>query len=182
MIDLFSEKDVASAAAAKRRILYVLLAVTVFAVALNVFLFVIRDTSQNDIDILMLMLNIFLTTLYFFFLFFTFAIKYRLTNNYSKLLSSMKFGLLDEREGEFIGFDETLQTKDGVDSYAMMTLEGYDKRGIRSERRILIEKTCLCPEVTEGDRLRYYTHAGFLVRYEVAVKAKPREVSEGNNL
>jgi len=177
MTQLYSDAEKTAAWAQKKKLWIIFGVVSGVAVAVNTVLFLLfRFPNLFGIKNLGhgwgMALNITLFTIYFWFLLFFFSIKFKLTRNFCRMLKGFDTGLREERNGVFVSFDDTKSMKDGVDCYNMRTGEGYDKRGVQSERMILIEKTRPKPDFKDGDRLHYFTHANILVEYEVIPQLK----------
>ena len=169
MIQLYSEQEKSAARAAKKRLWAIFGITTGLTVAVNVIVFIFRYKIGYGWGMFM---NITLLTLYLWFCLFFFTIKFKLTKSFCRMLKGFDTGLREERNGFFVSFDDTKSVKDGVDCYNMKTSESYDKRGVASERMILLERTRKKPEFKEGDRLHYFTHANILVEYEVIGELK----------
>ena len=82
------------------------------------------------------------------------------------MLRDMERGLKDTSEGTFLRYDDTVTMKDGVYFYSME----LDCKPLRRDditlRKVLIERTVPKPEFSEGDKIRFVTHANILVSYE----------------
>jgi len=183
MTQLYTAQETAAARAKKKRLWIMFGVATGLCVAVNTVLFLLfRFPKMFGLKNLAsgwgMFLNIFLLTAYLWFLLFFFSIKFKLTKNFCRMLKGFDTGLREERNGIFVGYDDTKSVKDGVDCYNMKTSEQYDKRGVLSERMILIEKTRPKPEFNEGDRLHYFTHANILVEYEVIPKLRTVKIQD----
>ena len=175
MIQLYTDAEKAAARAQKKKLWIIFGVTTGITVAVNVVIFLFRYKIGYGWG---MFLNIFLLTMYFWFCLFFFSIKFKLTRNFCRMLKGFDTGLREERNGVFVSFDNTKSVKDGVDCYNMKTSEAYDKRGVQSERMILIEGTRPKPDFKDGDRLHYFTHANILVEYEVIPPLKTVRVTD----
>ena len=186
MTQLYTQQEKADARARKKKLWLIFGVATGVCAAVNAVIFLLfRFPQMFGIEKLAsgwgMFLNIFLLTVYLWFLLFFFSIKFKLTKNFCRMLKGFDTGLREERNGIFVSFDDAKSVKDGVDCYNMKTSEAYDKRGVESERMILIEKTRPKPEFNEGDRLHYFTHANILVEYEVIPRLRTVKQATMNN-
>ncbi|HEY8444137.1 MAG TPA: hypothetical protein VIL24_05010 [Clostridia bacterium] len=119
-----------------------------------------------------LALNIIITAIYFCAFWFFFSIKFRLTRKYYHTLRNIFTGLVEENTGKFLYFDDTVTNKDGVDYYLMILEEKVIKRPDMPQRRVLIRKDLPHPPFSEGDIIKYHTHASILLDYKIIKKAE----------
>ncbi|NLC16296.1 MAG: hypothetical protein GX756_00225 [Clostridiales bacterium] len=117
-------------------------------------------------------LNIIITVLYLCGAWFFLSIKFRLTHKYYKTLKNIFTGLVEENTGKFLHFDDTITQKDGVDYYLMILEERVIKRPDMPQRRVLIRKDLEHPPFSEGDIIKYRTHASILLDYKIIKKAE----------
>ena len=117
-------------------------------------------------------LNVIITAVYFCGLWFFFSLKFRLTRKYYKTLKNIFTGLKESYTGKFLYFDDTITLKDGVEFYIMMLEEKMLKRPDMPQRRVLIRKDLEHPPFYEGDVIKYQSHAGILIQYEILKKAE----------
>ncbi|MDR1094179.1 MAG: hypothetical protein LBL66_08550 [Clostridiales bacterium] len=164
MNQLFSEQDKTAAYAARNRLWWIFGGASFAWAAACAAVFVFRYSVGYGWA---MFLNIALTALYGGFVLFFFSIKFKLTHSFIKMLKGFDKGLREERVGFFTEYDMTPSVKDGVNCYTLVTGENYNKHGEQAERRIMVECTRTPPDFQAGDRLHYYTHANFLVEYEV---------------
>jgi hypothetical protein len=170
MTEMYAQEEIGAARLKKKR-MWTAFWCTASAVLLaDAAIFVLAALEFGNRN-LMCFFNILLTALYACGMYFFFSIKFKLTRRFNAMLKGFDTGLSEERYGVFVSFDDTEAQKDGVYCYTMLTTEHYDKRGIPSERRIMIERTRPHPEIDEGDTVHYFTHANFLMRYGVTRKA-----------
>ncbi|MCI8459050.1 MAG: hypothetical protein HFE46_05235 [Clostridia bacterium] len=109
---------------------------------------------------------------------FFFAVKYRLTRKYVRMLRDMDTGLKDTIEARFMGYDDALGMKDGVYFYSMLLKTRPLRRDDIDERKLLIEQTVPKPDLIEGTKLKVVSHANILVAYEVMETPAPAEEKE----
>lgn len=139
------------------------------AAALNALIVIFRHEIGRS---LAQALNIILTAAYFCGLWLFFSIKFRLTQCYYKTLKSIFTGIVEENTGKFLRFEDTITQKDGVDYYIMIMEEKVIKRPDMPQRRVLIRKDLPHPPFSQGDYLKYHTHAGILLDYTIIKKAE----------
>ena len=106
---------------------------------------------------------------------FFFAVKYRLTRKYVRMLRDMDRGLKDTFEGTFLGYEDTLGMKDGVYFYSMVLKTRPLRRDDITERKLLIEQTVPKIKLNEGAKLRFVSHANILVAYEILDAGTPAD-------
>ena len=120
-------------------------------------------------------LSAILTMAFAFFTLFFFAIKFRLTNKYVKMLKDMDTGLKDDIVARFVGYEDAITLKDGVYFYTMVLKTKPLRRDDIDERKLLIEHTIPKPTLNEGAKLRLISHANILMAYEVLDPGVPKE-------
>ncbi len=96
---------------------------------------------------------------------FFFAIKFRLTRKYCRMLKDMEKGLKDTAVVRFMRYEQDIVSKDGVFFYTMVVDAKPLRREDISERKVLIESTIEPPELSEGQKLKVTTHANILMSY-----------------
>ena len=164
MIQMYSERDKARAFAAKKRLWMIFTAAAALWAGVCAPCYVFRYSIGYGWA---MFINIAATAVFGCFCLFFFSLKFRLTSSFIRMLKGFDNGLKEEREGDFVEFDMTPVMKDGVNCYTLVTAENYNKRNKEAERRIMMEITRVPPPFKPGDRLHYFTHANFLVEYEV---------------
>lgn len=179
MTYVFSEKEKAAARREKKILFwtwFALLIVYLGALAslISVDLYLVEVHRNRSHTFWMGALSTVLTIAFFSYTLFFYAIKFRLTRRYVRMLRDMDKGLKDEFEGTFMGYDESLGMKDGVYFYSMMLKTKPLRRDDIDERKLLIEQTVPKIELTEGAKLKLVSHANILVAYEVIDGAKPK--------
>lgn len=95
------------------------------------------------------------------------SIKYKRVNDYYKKCVEIQTGLVEENFGSFIEFDETLQTKDGVDFKSALFLEYRERKKDFFERKVLIFYEHPCPDFQNGQTIKYITQGNVLKLYEI---------------
>lgn len=171
MTAVFTEKEKKEAFGERKRLLTlwfvalgVYLALEAVMITLNIVA-VVRDRDRS-LYVPFMLTSIILCTLFGSGSLFFFAIKYRLTRKYCRMLRDMKQGLKDKGQGVFIAINPEISEKDGVFFYRMVIDCPPMKRGDITTREILIERNHALPAFETGDVIRFITHANILMAYE----------------
>lgn len=171
MTAIFTEKEKKEAFGERKRLLTlwfvalgVYLALEAVMITLNIVA-VVRDRDRS-LYVPFMLSSIILCTLFGSGSLFFFAIKYRLTRKYCRMLRDMKQGLKDKGQGVFIAINPEISEKDGVFFYRMVIDCPPMKRGDITTREILIERNHALPAFETGDVIRFITHANILMAYE----------------
>lgn len=171
MTAVFTEKEKKEAFGERKRLLTlwfvalgVYLALEAVMITLNI-VSVVRDRDRS-LYVPFMLTSIILCTLFGSGSLFFFAIKYRLTRKYCRMLRDMKQGLKDKGQGVFIAINPEISEKDGVFFYRMVIDCPPMKRGDITTREILIERNHALPAFETGDVIRFITHANILMAYE----------------
>jgi len=172
MVQLFSPEEKLAAFAVKKRLWRIFGAVSFATLGVCLAVFFLCFHRTDAWRAWAVVINCFLTAVYGCFCLFFFAIKFKLTRSFIKMLKGFDKGLREERTGIFTEYDATPVIKDGVYCYTLVTSENYNKRNEDAERRIMVECTRTPPPFEPGDRVHYFTHANFLVEYEVYPRIK----------
>ena len=171
MTAVFTEKEKKDAFGERKKLL------TIWFVALGVYLAleavmitvnIVKVVQYRDRSLYVpfMLASIFLCTLFGSGSLFFFAIKFRLTRKYCRMLRDMKQGLKDKGQGVFIAIDPEISEKDGVFFYKMVIDCPPMKRGDITTREIMIERNHSLPAFETGDVIRFVTHANILMAYE----------------
>lgn len=171
MTAVFTEKEKKEAFGERKRLLTlwfvalgVYLALEAVMITLNIVA-VVRDRDRS-LYVPFMLTSIILCTLFGSGTLFFFAIKFRLTRKYCRMLRDMKQGLKDKGQGVFIAINPEISEKDGVFFYRMVIDCPPMKRGDITTREILIERNHALPAFETGDVIRFITHANILMAYE----------------
>ncbi len=171
MTAVFTEKEKKEAFGERKKLLTlwfvalgVYLALEAVMITLNIVA-VVRDRDRS-LYVPFMLSSIILCTLFGSGSLFFFAIKYRLTRKYCRMLRDMKQGLKDKGQGVFIAINPEISEKDGVFFYRMVIDCPPMKRGDITTREILIERNHALPDFETGDVIRFITHANILMAYE----------------
>lgn len=171
MTAVFTEKEKKEAFGERKKLLTlwfialgVYLALEAVMITLNIVA-VVRDRDRS-LYVPFMISSIILCTLFGSGTLFFFAIKFRLTRKYCRMLRDMKQGLKDKGQGVFIAINPEISEKDGVFFYRMVIDCPPMKRGDITTREILIERNHALPAFETGDVIRFITHANILMAYE----------------
>lgn len=172
MTDVFSQEEKATARRTKKRLFWswfscLAAAVLLIAAFALVDLYLVEAHRIRKYTFLFAFASGLIAIAVAFGSLFFFAIKYRLTRKYVRMLHEMDVGLKDTFEGKFLGYDDEITMKDGVYFYSMRLKTRPLRRDDIDERKLLIEQTVPKIELAEGDRLRIVSHANILVSYEL---------------
>lgn len=171
MTAVFTEKEKKEAFGERKRLLtlwFVALGVYLALEAVMITLNIVAVVRYRDRSLYVpfMLSSIILCTLFGSGSLFFFAIKYRLTRKYCRMLRDMKQGLKDKGQGVFIAINPEISEKDGVFFYRMVIDCPPMKRGDITTREILIERNHALPAFETGDVIRFITHANILMAYE----------------
>ncbi|HEY8390623.1 MAG TPA: hypothetical protein VIL26_06730 [Clostridia bacterium] len=169
VVKLFSKDELLEAKKLLKIYITAIIVSFVILTAVNVLIVVFRHNLGVS---LAKMLNIILTAVYLCVLWFFFSLKFRLTRQYYKTLKNIFTGLTETYTGKFLYFDDNITQKDGVQYYVMMLEEKMFKRPDMPQRRVLIRKDLEHPPFSPGDVIKYRSHAGILLEYEIISKAE----------
>jgi hypothetical protein len=79
----------------------------------------------------------------------------------------MAAGLREEFTANFFEYDETLNTKDGVDVKALVFLQWNPYKEDYFERRVWVFYNKPFPQFKQNDTVRFITQGNVLVSYEI---------------
>jgi len=164
MVQVYSESDFKKSGLRRKKLLAVYLAATAAAIGLCVLFILMRNSWNRD---LMLFLNAALTAAWGAFTMGFFSLKYAPVFKYIKFLKAYKAGITDEGSGIFLRFEDEIKTQYGVKVYAMVCEVKVVKRQDFPERRILIDREKAKPDIQEGQKVKFRTHGGVLVAYDI---------------
>ena len=90
-----------------------------------------------------------------------------MVKKFYKALNNVKIGIKEEYVAEFIGCDETLQTKEGVEYKCLLFKEWNKYKKVNFQRKVLIPYEMEYPELPKKAKMRYITQGNVLVQYEI---------------
>lgn len=183
MTDVFSVEEKAAARREKKVLFWTWFALMIAVLAVVVTLIVV-DTYLVSVHrnrshtVWMAVLSALLTAGFACYSLFFFAIKFRLTRKYVRMLRDMDRGLKDTFEGKFMGYDDAISMKDGVYFYSMVLKTRPLRRDDIDERKLLIEHTVPKLQLNEGAKLKLVSHANILVSYEILDPGVPAQSAQ----
>lgn len=96
------------------------------------------------------------------------GIKFKRVNKYYKLCYNVVTGLKETFTAKYIGTDDSLEVKDGVDVKALL-FEEYNKyKKATFERKVWVFYELPFPEIPEGAEVTFVTQGNVLVEYSIA--------------
>ena len=175
MTYVFDEKEKAAARREKSVLFWTWFAVLVaalviIAVLVTVAVYQVEVNRNRDYTVLLGVICGFIAVTYGCYTLFFFAIKFRLTRKFVRMLKDMDRGLKDSFDAKFVCYEDNLSMKDGVYFYTMVLKTKPLRRDDIDERKLLVEHTVPKIELTEGTRLKLISHANILVAYEIIEK------------
>lgn len=187
MVYVFDSKEKAAAIREKKLLLGLWLTglavvAAIVAALITVSVYMVNVHRNRSFTLLFGVICAVLTIGYACFSLFFFAIKFRLTRKYVRMLRDIDRGLKDTFEGRFLGYDDSLSMKDGVYFYTMILKTRPLRRDDIDERRLLVEHTVPKPEIEEGTKLKFISHANILVAYEIIEKSEKTEQTEKSEI
>lgn len=168
-VKLYNQEEFEQAKRLRLNYIWAMIISLVLVIVANSLIVVFRHSIGRS---LALTLNIIITALFFCGIWFFFSIKFRLTHKHYITLKNIFTGLIEEYTGKFLYFDDTITQKDGVDYYLMILEEKVIKRPDMPQRRVLIRKDYKHPPFSQGDVIKYHTHASILLDYKIIKKAE----------
>lgn len=108
-----------------------------------------------------------LVAIFVIFAFLYLGIPFRRINKYYKVLRNMVSGLRETSTGSFFEYDESIQTKDGVEFKAIVFLEWNKYKNDFFERRVLVYAEKDFPVFEKNENVRYVTQGNKLCSYEI---------------
>lgn len=107
------------------------------------------------------------TALFVIFSFVYLGIVYKRVKRYYKQCFNMQTGLKESSTGNFFGYDEEMQDKDGVDCKSLIFIEWNKYKKDFFERKVLVFYEKPFPEIPEKANVRYVTQGNVLISYEI---------------
>lgn len=103
------------------------------------------------------------------------GIPYKRVRKFCKLCQSFSNGLTREYYGEFVGVDSALSVREGVDTYYLEFREYNKDKDTFFIRKVSVLAEKEIPDFDKGDKVRYFTHNNFLMKYEIREKSHSNE-------
>ena len=108
-----------------------------------------------------------LTFIMLIFSFIYLGIKFKRVNKFYIMCRNMSTGLKEEYTASFFEYDESLNTKDGVDVKALIFLQWNKFKNEYFERKVWVFYEKPFPEFKENDMVRFVTQGNVLIKYEI---------------
>ena len=136
------------------------------AISVGLFIWFRTLTYRSKTITIIKVLHYTLSAVMVFFSFIYLGIKYKMVKKFYKALNNVKIGIKEEYVAEFIGCDETLQTKEGVEYKCLLFKEWNKYKKDFYERKVLVFYELPFPEIETGKKVKFITQANLLVEYE----------------
>lgn len=107
-----------------------------------------------------------LTVIFVIFSFIYLGISGKRTKKYYALCQRISVGIKERSEAEFLRYDDTLSTKDGVDVKSLVFSERNKYKGEFYERKVLLFYELPFPELEAGRKYAFITVGNVLFSYE----------------
>ena len=107
-----------------------------------------------------------LSAVFVIFSFIYLGISAKRVKKYYEMCKKISIGIKERSEAEFLRYDDTLSTKDGVDVKSLVFSEWNKYKNEFYERKVLLFYELPFPEFTEGKRYAFITVGNVLVSYE----------------
>ncbi len=108
-----------------------------------------------------------LTFIMIVFSFIYLGIKYKRVNKFYVMCRNLQSGIKEEFTANFFEYDETLNTKDGVDVKALVFLQWNKFKHDYFERKVWVFYEKPFPEFKENQTVKFITQGNVLVSYEI---------------
>lgn len=95
------------------------------------------------------------------------GIKYKRVNKFYTMCKNITVGIKEEYTANFFEYDESLNTKDGVDVKALVFLQWNKFKNDYFERKVWVFYEKPFPEFKQNDTVRFITQGNVLVSYEI---------------
>lgn len=170
MTELYTGNEYNTELGRKKRMitvyLIILLIYIIISTAIIISFAILPYGTKNTVFIVG---DIAISTIFWGYSFFFFSNKYNRIRKYVKMLGFIQTGLRETYEGNFLRFDDTLEVKDVVDFYTMITKEWNERKQEFFERKVLIDCEKAKPEISIGSRVRYVTQGNILVTFKILI-------------
>ena len=107
-----------------------------------------------------------LSLLMLLFTFIYIGVKYKRVKSFYRALDNVKNGIRETYEAEFIGYEEKITYKEGVEYKALLFKEWNKYKKDFYERKVLVFYELDFPEIEKGKKVKFVTQSNLLVEYE----------------
>lgn len=169
MTEYFTEDELVKAKEQKKKSLIIYFIALSFYIIISIIDFVIYFNfpyKSSQITVVKLIQYSF-SVIFIIFSFIYLGIIYKRVNKYYKKCLDMKTGIRETSIGNFLGFDEELQYKDGVDFKSLIFIEWNKYKKDFFKRKVLIFFEKPFPEIPEKANVSYVTQGNVLISFEI---------------
>ncbi len=150
--------------------------VAIYIIISLAFILWYKTLPYEDEKIILIKVLHYSITAFFIFISIVFlGIKFKRVNKYYKKCIDVETGLTETATGSFIDYNESIQSKDGVDFKTVIFLELNKKRDTFFERKVLVLYEKPFPEFSAGQNVRYTTQGNVLKHYEILDESNETE-------
>ena len=169
MIDYFKEEYLLQTKQQRKTTLMIYLIVLALYIAMSAVILIkyMQLPYQSPQIGLLKTIEFVLTFAFLVFSFVYLGIKYKRVNKFYEICKNMKHGLKEEFTANFFEYDESLNTKDGVDVKSLVFLQWNKYKNDYFERKVLVFYEKPFPEFKPNDTVRFITQGNMLISYEI---------------
>ena len=169
MINFFNEEEIVKAKDQRTKVLviYFITLAIMLALFAVVFIAYLQLPYQDPLITPLKLAFELVLVVYVTFSCIYLSIKFKRVNKYYKYLLNMKKGLKETSEGEFLGYVNSIQKKDGVEFKFFNVKMVSKKTGKETERKVLVDNEKEFPVFEEGQKIRIITQGNVLYSYEI---------------
>jgi hypothetical protein len=181
MIEIYTGQEYEAELKVKKRLFSIWLTLFIIYAAICITLAVIFSLlPYGTRKTPFITVNIALSSLFWGFSLLFFNTKYYRLRKYVKMLEYLITGLKDNYSGQFLRYDDTVEVKDGVEFYKMITKEWNQRKQEYFERKVLIDKEKPKPQIPENAYVKYVTQGNILIKYKIIRQDQNESDSIGN--
>ncbi len=169
MTEYFKEKEYIEAKSQRKRVLIGFLIVSaiylVSSVAILVWYLTLPYMSPTITTVKIIQYSI--TGVFVIFAFIYLGIPYKRVNRYCEVMKNLATGLRETSTGSFLEYNESVQTKDGVDFKSIVFVEWNKYKKDFYYRKVLVYVEKPYPKFEKDVNVRYVTQGNVLISYEI---------------
>lgn len=171
MTELYEARELIDARKKVKFYNYLVVGIVVLWLFVNAVIFVLRQNLPwGESDTLYRMLAIFTTAISACSVFFIISLPRRMAKGYVRVYSMILNGDPTPVEGVFLGQDEEVTQRYGVDFHELIFFDGVNEKGREMISRILVDAEKDISDMQIGDKIRYCTLGTVLSCFEVLEK------------
>ena len=173
MTDYFKIEYLEDAKSHKKRLTLVLIAsIFVFIGVSTVFIVLfLREPYQSSKIGLIKWLHYLFIGIFVVYMSIFLGIPYKRVRKFCKLCLSFGNGMVRSYSGEYQGAELDVSVREGVDTYYLEFKEYNKDKGAYFIRKISVLAEKELPPFEKGDKVNYFTHNNFLIKYEIIEKS-----------